>query len=94
MVTIDNLTPIIEKTVTSAVEKALKDALKTVVDRLDTLETKVTELTNLKVTLTSHAEQIKDLNKSINYAHGQIDSIRKLSQILTKSSQILLQKCV
>ena len=80
---------------TSAVEKAVKGALKTVVDRLDTLETKVTELTNLKVTLTSHTEQIKDLDKSINYAHGQIDSINnKIIQILTKSSQILLQKCV
>ena len=99
MVTIDDLTPIIEKTVTSAVEKAVKDALKTVVDRLDTLETKVTELTNLKVTLTSHTEQIKDLDKSINNAHGQIDSInnkiipdldKKFTNITTKMCMNIL----
>ena len=65
MATISELTIIIRQ--------AVKDANREEVsDRLDKLEHKVSELTTMKSTLRDHGNQIKDLEKSLEFSSQEI----------------------
>ena len=92
MATISELTPIIRQ--------AVKDAIREEVsDRLDKLEHKVSELTTMKSTLRDLGNQIKDLEKSLEFSSQEIKDLnekfipaldKKFSDLSTKICMNLL----
>ena len=92
MATISELTPIIRQAVRGATREEVSD-------RLDKFEHKVSELTTMKSTLRDHGNQIKDLEKSLEFSSQEIKDLneklipaldKKFSDLSTKICMNLL----